>query len=395
MATQRRSHRSRTRIAFCIPKMIIGGVEFVFIRTLEQLLETGKYDITVILSTQLDEAYFIDWFKSHPKIKLRILFPMGNFFENLKSKTCIPPLKQIRKIAFSLYKKIKRHQFLRQSQNFDIFVDYASFGFIKELRNIHKPKITWVHGSINYFNEHKFGQRLDYYNRVVCLSNSITGDLRAQYPIHMDKFIHIYNPVDFNAIRRESKQSPTANKKYFCVVSRMDADKDIETVIHAFNEFWTSNDKPDVMLLLIGDGAKMHTLRAIAGKLDACAKIIFAGKIPRPFGYMRGAMANILSSYNEGLPTVLIEAAACESLNISSNCKSGPAEILMDGAAGILFTPGDVHQLAGIMSDVYHGRAPRDKMIAVASKNLGRFGIDEIIPQITNMIDELAKKTSK
>jgi len=372
--------------------MIIGGVEFVFIRTLEQLLKTGKYDITVILSSPLGEPYFIDWFKKHPKIKLRVMFPMGNFFENMKSRTRIFPLKQIRKIAFSLYKKIKRHQFLRQSQNFDIFIDYASFGFIKELRNIHKPKMTWVHGSINYFNEHKFGQRLDYYDRVVCLSHSITGDLRAQYPNHRDKFIHIYNPVDFNGIRQESKESPTINKKYFCVVSRMDGDKDIETVIYAFNEFWTTNNRPDVLLLLIGDGEKMQSLRAMAGNLEACAKIIFAGKIPRPFGYMRGAMANILSSYNEGLPTVLIEAAACESLNISSNCKSGPAEILMDGAAGILFTPGDVHQLAGIMSDVYHGRAPRDKIIAAASANLGRFGIDEIIPQITNAIDELVKK---
>lgn len=381
----------RAHIAFCIPKMVIGGVDFVFARTLDALVKTGKYDITVIFSMPLREPYFIEWFREHPQIKTLSVFPYGNLFEDMKQRMRIFPLKQLRKLTFSLYKNVCRRKFRRMAQKFDLFIDYSSFGFPKELHGIARPKITWIHGSINYFNNNNFGSRLADYDRIVCLSRSITDDLRAQYPAHAEKFVHIYNPIDHAAVANAAKTAPAAMGKFFCAVSRMDHDKDISTIIHAFSIFWNENARPDVKLVLIGDGPTMAQLKNTAAQTDAASHIIFAGKIPRPFGYMRASLGNILSSFNEGLPTVLIEGAAVGALNISSDCKSGPRELLMNGDAGLLFEPGNIRQLAQIMGDVYAGRIPRDKMIAAGTIGLNRFDQEKIIPQIEHLIDSMLK----
>ena len=73
-----------------------------------------------------------------------------------------------------------------------------------------------------------------------------------------------------------------------------------------------------------------------------------------PFVYMKNALVNVLSSYGEGLPTVLIESAAVDTLNIASDCKYGPREILLNGDGGLLFEPGNVEQLAKCFDDVYN-----------------------------------------
>lgn len=379
---------AKTSVVFCIPNMVIGGVEFVLIRTLAELVKQPDLEISVMFSSPLSEPLFIKWFNAHPQIKTYVVFPLCQKFESLKDKCHAFPLKQIRKLAFSIYKNFKRMRLSNQSiiKNADIIIDYASFGFIKELKRIKKTKITWVHCSINYFNNHNFYPRVRYYDKIVVLSDSIKRDLAAQYPDIADKLVHIYNPINIDEIKVKAAQASVPNGKYFTCVSRLDYDKDIPTLINAFDKFWRDEKRPDIKLYIVGGGPKENEYKQLANQVTACDNIIFAGRQSNPFGYMRGAMAHILSSYNEGLPTVLIEAAANDTLNISSNCKSGPAEILMNGDAGILFEPGDADALAQIMSDVYHNRVNAKEMIKLAAQALKRFTSQTIIPQIREII---------
>lgn len=371
--------------------MVIGGVEFVFVRTLTELLKNKDLEISVIFSSPLSEPVFVDWFNNHPQIQTHIAFPLCQWFESLKDKCRCFPLKQIRKLIFSIYKNFKRIQLAHSDfiKKQDVIIDYASFGFIKEIRHIHKPKITWVHCSINYFNNNKFYDKTKYYDKIVVLSESIKQDLAQQYPEIANKLVRIYNPINLDEIISKSASAFTPTGQYFSCVSRLGHDKDIDTVLRAFEKFWVSENRPDVKLYIVGGGETENKLKAFAGKLQSAKNIIFTGKQPNPFGYMRGAIAHILSSYNEGLPTVLIEAAAVGTLNISSNCKSGPAEILMNGRAGVLFEPGNVDELAQIMSDVYAKRIDADTMIANGTAGLSRFTPDSIIPQITKLIKDV------
>ena len=83
---------------------------------------------------------------------------------------------------------------------------------------------------------------------------------------------------------------------------------------------------------------------------------------------------------------VLVEAAATHTLNIASDCRNGPREILMDGRAGLLFVAGDATDLALRMMDVWTLRVDTKKMIDTATKNLNRFDATTITEQIMKVI---------
>ena len=105
---------------------------------------------------------------------------------------------------------------------------------------------------------------------------------------------------------------------------------------------------------------------------------------------MKGAIANILSSKSEGLPTVLIESIAIGTINISSDCRNGPSEILCDGAGGLLFEPGNAEQLAKCMDAVFNNRIDIKNMKSVAYNGLKRFDADRISKDIIRLIKSYA-----
>jgi glycosyltransferase involved in cell wall biosynthesis len=120
-----------------------------------------------------------------------------------------------------------------------------------------------------------------------------------------------------------------------------------------------------------------------------CPQIEFLGKINEPYTLIRNSVGHILSSYSEGSPMVLLENAVLGALSISSKCKSGPSETLMGGKAGILFTPGDQHELAKILDDVWTGKIDTKKLIQTATDNLDRFSAQRNTKLIINLIEEV------
>ena len=97
---------------------------------------------------------------------------------------------------------------------------------------------------------------------------------------------------------------------------------------------------------------------------------------------MKNAQALLLSSFNEGLPTVLIEGQICSTLVISSNCEDGPDEILENGKSGVLFKVNDSDGLAGILIDYEKGLIDRENIIKNADESLYRFAKEEFKKQI-------------
>ena len=382
----------KMKVGFCIPGMVIGGVESVFANTLDALHEHHpEIEIVVFPHAALSEPFYIDWFKQRPHITVKPFYPLCEKFENAQRYMRIFPLKQIRKIIFSLYKKFKNFQMAHSAElnSCDIIVDYVTGSSYKMLRHVKKPTATWLHCSINYFNDNRMHVRMPYYDKIVCISDSCMNDFREQYPQYAQRLTRIYNPVNSTEISKYSKTAPTYDGQYFLCVSRMDHDKDIPTVIRAFNKFWAENNQPNCKMVFIGAGNILDSMKQMASNSPAANNIEFLGKIPRPFGYMRGAMAHILSSFNEGLPTVLIEAMSTETLNISSNCKNGPHEILLNGNAGILFEPGNDDELATAMSAIWNKTVDVDTMIQNATKSLTRFEPKSIADSIVKLTNKL------
>lgn len=377
----------KKKVAFCIPNMVIGGVENVFINIMEILLKETDFEFVIVMHDKLQEKFYSDWFASHPELKLYIYRPLGNWFQELVAYCTRFPLKQFRKILFSLYKKYRR-VFVwatRRLADVDVFIDYKNLEFFKELKYFNRTKIAWSHSAFKYFEDNNLISRLGQYDKLVVLTNGFVKDFEQKYPEQVHKICQIYNPIIISDIIEKSKSVESPSGRYFCCVSRLVYGKDIKTLLRAFDIF-AKNEK-NVKLYIVGDGECAEEYKKYASRLDCFNNVIFTGSINNPFGYIKGAVAHILSSEHEGLPTVMLESMVCGVLNIASDCPNGPREIAMDGKAGILFEVGNAEQLAQIMSDICNNRIDTKKMIDTASKSLSRFDPDCVSSKVLSLIN--------
>jgi len=271
--------------------------------------------------------------------------------------------------------------------NADVVVDYYDFGFRKELRRVRAKKIAWWHSSINKFLDRaSYINYVKYYDLFVTLTDGFVEEFRQRWPKYKKKIVRIYNPVDLEDCRRRIDAAVIPHYgKYSVSVARLSGDKDIETILRAFDMFWQKNNCPDTYMVFVG-GGDVNKYRAIADTFVARDKIVFVGPQKNPFGFMRGALAHILSSHSEGMGVVLVESMLAGTLNISSDCKNGPREILLDGDAGLLFAPGNAEDLAMHMDRVYNRTVEIEKMKDAATKSLVRFDAAQIVKDVVKKI---------
>ena len=122
--------------------------------------------------------------------------------------------------------------------------------------------------------------------------------------------------------------------------------KDFATLLRAFA---TVRKSLQARLVILGEGRKRGELEALAHDLGVADATAFPGFQPNPYAFMARAELFVLSSRCEGAPVVLMEALACGVPVVSTDCPSGPREILQDGRLGALVPVGDANALAKAM----------------------------------------------
>ena len=379
MVTKRR----KIRVAFCLRDMKVGGVESVLTRALDGLSKFSDIEIVVVTYTPIRDMWH-DWFDKHKKISVRTLYPCKFL------GTDLPHFFVARIIKHTLrdvYRFVRRAFFnKRVFRDIDIAVDYYDFDCRRELAGLKIPRVAWWHSGDEKFVRGGYVKYIGHYEKFVVLTDGFADALKSSYPDLADKVLRIYNPIDISNVRALSDSVSSQAGDYFVVVSRLVNGKDIKTVINAFDDFRQTNNNPNVRLVIVGDGYRMGDYKSFARGCTSNEYIDFMGAMKNPFGLMRGAKANILSSEHEGFALVLIEAAALGTLNIASDCHYGPREILMSGRAGLLFPVGDAGALSEKMSAVYNNTVDVKKMTACATRNLKRFDIQEISETVHDLL---------
>lgn len=168
------------------------------------------------------------------------------------------------------------------------------------------------------------------YNRadlVLANSNAMKADLQDN--LHVKTPIEvIYNPVDIKELQSKMQQpvniSFSKDTFYFVAVGNFRKEKNFPLVLDALAQIKDMNCK----LLLVGDGPLKDSFVQQVKELGITAQVIFCGRDNNPFKYIHKCGSFILCSDVEGFPNVLLEAIACGKPVISTDCKSGPREML-------------------------------------------------------------------
>ena len=156
----------------------------------------------------------------------------------------------------------------------------------------------------------------------------------------------IYNPIILTKKNKNKKIIFFNNFRYLKILSigRLTDQKDQITLIRALNIL--KNEKLKFRLYLIGQGYNYNKISKYIESHNLKKNIKLAGFKKNAYNYMNSADLFILSSKYEGLPNVLLEAQYLGVPIISSNCPTGPKEILLNGKAGTLFKTGNHFELA-------------------------------------------------
>jgi len=139
--------------------------------------------------------------------------------------------------------------------------------------------------------------------------------------------------------------------------------KDFPTLLRAFARV---REAAHCRLMILGEGRERHRLQTLAGELGIGDDFRMPGHAQNPYRFMSRAAVFVLCSRREGSGAVLVEALACGTPAISTDCPVGPAEILQGGRVGPLVPVGDPESLARAISATLYRRPEAEGLRAAA-----------------------------
>lgn len=185
-------------------------------------------------------------------------------------------------------------------------------------------------------------------DRVIAVSDGVADSLSEVLDVPREEIARIYNPVVSDELKAQSSQHvdhPWLDREgpVLLNVGRLTEQKNQALLLNAFSRV---RDRFDAKLLIVGTGENERSLRDLIGTLGIGDHVEIINWVDNPYAFMASADVFVLSSRYEGLPTVLIEALACGCQVVSTDCPSGPREILEDGKYGTLVEVQDPEALA-------------------------------------------------
>jgi glycosyltransferase involved in cell wall biosynthesis len=188
---------------------------------------------------------------------------------------------------------------------------------------------------------------------VVAVSQGVAEDTHRLTGLPPDRLPVIRNPVISPAMFERARE-PVDHPQFapggaplVLGAGRLTRQKDFETLIRAFALL---RAKRECRLAILGGGPEREKLENLIGELGLTEDAALIGHVDNPYAWMAKAALFVLSSRWEGSGNVLTEAMALGIPGVSTDCPSGPAEMLADGKYGPLVPVGDVAALADAMA---------------------------------------------
>lgn len=357
-------------IALFVPTLGGGGAERVMVTLANGLAEKGHNIHLVVASAEGDYAQLVSEKVNLVDLRSKRMMNAAGPFSNYL-------LKQEPKVVFSA-------------------IDHANLLSVA-LCKIFSPRskrIVSVHNSLTYVDvgslRDKLVDRLTAWtwrnsDLVVTVSEGLESQVRRSFPTLRTPVKTIHNPIDFSRIQEEANTNPSHpwlldNTKPLIVgAGRLMPQKNFPLLIDAFERVL---DTHDARLVILGEGRLRENLEQIIESKSLGDKILLPGFDSNPYVWFRHSNIFVLSSDWEGLSMVLLEAMACGTQVVSTDCKDGPREILEGGRWGKLVPVGDAEELAkAILETIEH---PNQKNVVIRAQE---FDVSIAVTEYERAID--------
>jgi len=261
---------------------------------------------------------------------------------------------------------------------------------IFNIKIIIRPNSSPSGWSKNFLKKKIFINILKLADKIIVNSIKFKIELKNKFNIKSEC---IYNPLNYKEIKKLSKKKASNfffKKKYLKIINvgRLVDQKDQLTLLKAINHI---KNKVNVNLLIVGEGKNKNILLEYIKK-NNLQKIIKIKKYTNnPYPYIKSSDIFVLSSLFEGLPNVLLEAIVLSSFVISSNCPTGPSEILDKGKGGLLYNVGDYKNLANKIFFYLSHKNQCAKKLMFARKRLKRFDLNINLNKYLKIVKQINK----
>lgn len=222
---------------------------------------------------------------------------------------------------------------------------------------------------------------------IVGTSGGVVEDLRSNYSCHDIRLI--YHGIDTEELRDKAREACEIKltRPYVLSIGRLTVQKDYATLLRAYAIALTKGVKED--LVILGEGEERERLQSLARELGIEQHVRMPGHVDNPYPYLATARMFVLSSIWEGFGYVIIEALTLGIPTVSTDCLSGPSEILGHGKYGILITPGDSKELGNAMHEILTDPVLHRRYALRAKERIREFSIKNMADKYANMINDI------
>ena len=344
------------KILFKSGSTMMGGLEKVQIEYINFLVKQEKYQIKIVIENDNGKDNALEKYINSNVTYLKnynYILEIKNLRENRK-KSLWSRIKY--NLAITKEKKYADNKFLQIYKEYkpDIVIDFDS-SLTKIIDKLNSSKnLVWIHSSIKNWKKKKskidrFVDRISKYSKIICICKEMKEDLINLKNELKNKVDFLYNPIDFDRIKKLSNEDfseedkKLLKDKFLLSIARLDCvPKDFETLFKAYEI--AKKDGYDGKLYIIGDGPDKDKVEKLKEANLYKEDILLLGRKENLYNWIKKADKLILSSRYEGFAIVLLEGLCLGKNVIASDCKTGPNEILANNR-GLLFKVGDYSTL--------------------------------------------------
>ena len=384
--------------------LTMGGLQKILVEYLK-LIDKNKYRIVLLIANDYGKKNL--FLEEIPKnVEIQFVRPY-----NLVSK--IAELSKNRKILNRLLLKRYRYRSKRVFKSIfleklsklgkiDLIIDFDG-GLKSILDNLKaEKKIIWIHSSIRKHKQDnkskisRYGEELKKYDKIIAICKEMNEEIKELYPFLSSEIEYIYNPLDCNNIieqgnenieKMTSYEKELIERDYFLAVSRLDTvSKDFKTLIEGYSILKNKGIKEK--LYIIGEGNGRVKIEKMIEEKNLGEDVILLGEKKNPYVWMKHSKLFIHSSKYEGFGVVLLEALMLDKFVISSNCPTGPTEILTKPKVGELFNVGDANQLAEKVLKILYDKDYQKELLKNIQLKKKEFELSEITQKFHKIIEE-------